>query len=94
MAAWRIAREKPDLIVLKWWMPFFAACFASSVGPLRPRGTRVVLVCDNLLPHERRPFDLALTRWMLRNSDGYLVMSDSVERSSGVAVFTSRSSAA
>jgi glycosyltransferase involved in cell wall biosynthesis len=39
-----------------------------------------MLVCDNLIPHERRPFDLALTRWMLRNSDGYLVMSESVER--------------
>jgi glycosyltransferase involved in cell wall biosynthesis len=39
-----------------------------------------VLVCDNLVPHEHRPFDGAFTQWMLRNSDGYLVMSDSVER--------------
>ena len=70
----------PGAVVLKWWMPFFAPSFASSVGPLRRRGTRVVLVCDNLVPHERRPFDGAFTRWMLRNSDGYLVMSDSVER--------------
>jgi glycosyltransferase involved in cell wall biosynthesis len=50
------------------------------VGPLRKRGTRVVLVCDNLVPHEARRFDGMFTRWMLRNSDGYLVMSDSVER--------------
>src|SRR6059036_3546497 len=70
----------PGAVVLKWWMPFFAPSFASSVGPLRRRGTRVVLVCDNLVPHERRPFDDAFTHWMLRNSDGYLVMSDSVER--------------
>jgi hypothetical protein len=40
----------------------------------------VVLVCDNLVPHERRPLDTEFTQWMLRNSDGYLVMSDSVER--------------
>jgi len=39
-----------------------------------------VLVCDNLLPHEKRPLDRELTAWMLRNSDGYLVMSESVER--------------
>ena len=70
----------PGAVILKWWMPFFAPSFASSVGPLRARGTRVVLVCDNLTPHERRPFDGAFTRWMLRNSDGYLVMSDTVER--------------
>jgi glycosyltransferase involved in cell wall biosynthesis len=70
----------PGAVVLKWWIPFFAPAFASAVGPLRARGTRVVLVCDNLVPHEHRPLDGALTRWMLRNSDGYLVMSESVER--------------
>ena len=75
-----LERFAPGAVVLKWWMPFFAPAFASSVGPLRRRGTRVVLVCDNLVPHERRPFDSALTRWMLRQSDGYLVMSESVER--------------
>lgn len=79
-AAAHLERFAPGAVVLKWWMPFFAPSFASAVGPLRRRGTRVVLVCDNLVPHERRPFDMALTRWMLRNSDGYLVMSDSVER--------------
>jgi len=76
----RLESFAPGAIVLKWWMPFFAPSFASSVGPLRRRGTRVVLVCDNLVPHERRPLDTELTQWMLRNSDGYLVMSDSVER--------------
>jgi glycosyltransferase involved in cell wall biosynthesis len=79
----RVARRleafAPGAVILKWWMPFFAPSFASSVGPLRRRGTRVVLVCDNLVPHEKRPFDDAFTRWMLRNSDGYLVMSESVE---------------
>jgi D-inositol-3-phosphate glycosyltransferase len=70
----------PGAVVLKWWMPFFAPAFASAVGPLRKRGTRVVLVCDNLLPHEKRPLDRELSAWMLRNSDGYLVMSESVER--------------
>jgi len=70
----------PGLVLLKWWLPFFGPAFASAVGPLRDRGTRVVLVCDNLVPHERRPFDGPFTGWMLRNSDGYLVMSESVER--------------
>lgn len=76
----RFERFAPGAVILKWWLPFFAPSFASSVGPLRAKGTRVVLVCDNLVPHERRPFDDTLTAWMLRNSDGYLVMSDSVER--------------
>jgi D-inositol-3-phosphate glycosyltransferase len=75
-----LERFAPGAVVLKWWMPFFGPAFASAVGPLRRRGTRVVLVCDNLVPHEKRPLDAMFSRWMLRNSDGYLVMSESVER--------------
>ncbi|MFM7232852.1 MAG: glycosyltransferase [bacterium] len=79
-AAAHLERFAPGAVILKWWMPFFAPAFASAVGPLRRRGTRVVLVCDNLVPHEPRFYDRAFTDWMMRNSDGYLVMSDSVER--------------
>ncbi len=75
-----LERFAPAAVILKWWMPFFAPAFASAVGPLRRRGTRVVLVCDNLIAHEPRFFDRAFTDWMMRNSDGYLVMSDAVER--------------
>ena len=76
----RLERFAPGAVILKWWMPFFGPAFASAVGPLRRFGTRVVLVCDNLVPHERRPLDREFTAWMLRNSDGYLVMSESVQR--------------
>jgi glycosyltransferase involved in cell wall biosynthesis len=75
-----LERFAPGAVILKWWMPFFGPAFASAVGPLRRRGTKVVLVCDNLVPHERRPLDREFSAWMLRNSDGYLVMSESVER--------------
>jgi D-inositol-3-phosphate glycosyltransferase len=79
-AARRLEAFAPGLVLLKWWLPFFAPAFAGAVGPLRRRGTRVALVCDNLVPHEHRIGDRFLTSLMLRNSDGYLVMSESVER--------------
>jgi glycosyltransferase involved in cell wall biosynthesis len=79
-AARRLQAFGPGLVVLKWWLPFFAPAFVGAVAPLRRRGTRVALVCDNLVPHEKRPGDGLLTRHMLRHSDGYLVMSESVER--------------
>jgi glycosyltransferase involved in cell wall biosynthesis len=78
-AAGRLGEFAPHALIYKWWLPFFAPAFARIAAPLRRRNTRVVLVCDNLVPHERRPLDGALTRWMLRESDGYLVMSESVE---------------
>lgn len=79
-AAAHLERFAPGLVILKWWIPFFAPAFGFTVGPLRRRGTKVVLVCDNLIPHEHRLGDRELTGFMLRRSDGYLVMSDSVER--------------
>ena len=79
-AARHLEAFAPGLVLLKWWLPFFAPAFAGAVGPLRRHGTRVALVCDNLVPHEHRPGDQLFTRQMLRNSDGYLVMSESVER--------------
>jgi glycosyltransferase involved in cell wall biosynthesis len=69
----------PHLVIYKWWIPFFGPAFATIAAPLRRRGARVILVCDNLVPHERRPLDSAFTGWMLRESDGYLVMSRRVE---------------
>ncbi len=78
-AARRLERYAPQALIFKWWIPFFAPAFASVAAPLRRRGSRAVLVCDNLVPHERRPLDDTFTRWMLRESDGYLVMSRSVE---------------
>ncbi len=79
-AAAHLVRLAPEAIILKWWMPFFGPAFAGAVGRARRHGSRVVLVCDNLVPHERRPLDTTFTRWMLRQSDGFLVMSDAVER--------------
>ena len=79
-AARRLEGFGPGLVILKWWIPFFGPAFSATVAPLRRRGTRVMLVCDNLIPHERRPGDRAFTNMMLRESDGYLVMSESVER--------------
>ncbi len=79
-AARHLESFQPGLVVLKWWLPFFAPAFSQVVAPLRGRGTRVTLVCDNLVPHEHRLGDGFLTRMMLRQSDGYLVMSESVER--------------
>ncbi len=75
------AREKPDLVLFKYWMPFFAPAFGSiSRWVKRRHPSRVVFVCDNIVPHEGRPFDRALTRYALAPVDGFVVMSESVRR--------------
>ena len=39
------------------------------------RGPRVVALCHNVLPHERKPYDVPLTRRLLRRVDAALVHS-------------------
>lgn len=74
-----IAAFEPDLLVMKFWMPFFAPALGTVAGRLRKRGTRVITILDNLIPHEQRPGDLALIRYYLRRNDGFIAMSKTVE---------------
>lgn len=94
---WRTAREiaraRPDLVVLKYWMPFLAPAFGSVVRLLRRQGIPSVIVVDNAIPHERRPGDLLLGRYLLRAAKGLVVMSEAVEhdlRRLGITVPTRR----
>ena len=72
----RIRRERPDLIIFKYWLPFFGPCFGTIAALARSNGhTRVLIVCDNVIPHERRPGDILFTRYLLRFSDRFIVQS-------------------
>lgn len=82
---WRTARliaaGGPDLMVLTYWMPFFAPVFGTVARLVRRRcNAHIHLLCHNIIPHERRIFDLALTRYMLAPVDSFLVMSEAVRR--------------
>jgi glycosyltransferase involved in cell wall biosynthesis len=75
-----IARTKPDALLFKYWMPFFAPCFGTIARRVKAKvpGCRVILILDNVIPHERRMFDAALTRYMMRSADAFVAMSKSV----------------
>lgn len=77
----QLRREKPDLIIFKYWLPFFGPCFGTIAAIARTNGhTRVLIVCDNVIPHERRPGDILFTRYLLRFSDHFIVQSKIVEK--------------
>lgn len=81
-ATGRILRaEKPDLLLFKYWLPFFGPCFGTIARIVkRGSGTRVVYICDNVIPHEKRPGDRAFTRYAFQPADGFIVQSAAVER--------------
>ena len=61
-------------------MPFFAPAFGAITRSVQRRhaGTRTVVILDNVIPHERRPFDVALMRYFLSRIDGFIAMSRAV----------------
>lgn len=59
----------PDVAVIQWWVPFMAAMTASLVHTARQLHVRVVILCHNVVPHERAGWNKPLIRWALRNCD-------------------------
>ncbi len=79
-AARAIAKGNPDLVLFKYWLPFFGPCFGTIARLIRRWSrARVVFICDNVIPHERRIGDRAFTRYAFRPVDHFIVQSGAVQ---------------
>ena len=75
----RIRREAPDLLILAYWMPFMSPCLGSVARIARGnKQTKVIALCHNFIPHETRPGDRLLSRYLLGSIDGVAALSQSV----------------
>ncbi len=72
-----IENEKPDLVVVRYWIPFMAPCLA-SISKAARRHAKVVAIADNVIPHDKRMGDKMLTGYFVKHVDGFVVMSKSV----------------
>ena len=69
----------PDILIIKYWMPFMAPCFGTIAGIVkRNKKTKIVFIADNIIPHEQKFYDRSFTRYFIKNIDNFVVMSDSV----------------
>ncbi len=74
----KIRRARPDAVVVRYWIPVMAPAFGTICRIARCGGVRTIALLDNVIPHERRPFDKWLTRYFLRAIDGFVYMSEQV----------------
>ncbi|UYZ63473.1 glycosyltransferase [Hymenobacter weizhouensis] len=75
----RLRRERPDLVIFRFWLPFMGPALGTVARLVRRnRHTRVVAITDNVLPHEKRPGDRPLTRYFLAACHGFVTMSRAV----------------
>lgn len=74
-----LRKQKPDFVIVKYWMPFMAPCFGTICRIIKGnRHTRIITIIDNLIPHEKRIGDRVLSGYWIGSVDGCIAMSRSV----------------
>ncbi len=74
-----LKKLKPDIIVVRYWLPFMAPCLGTILRRVKKNHyTKVICIADNIFPHEKRPGDKALTKYFLKPVDGFITMSEKV----------------
>jgi glycosyltransferase involved in cell wall biosynthesis len=75
-----IVKERPDIIIVRFWIPFMAPALAAICRYVKKHcDVRIVGLLDNVVPHEHRIGDRTLTRLFLDSCDNFAVMSSSVK---------------
>jgi glycosyltransferase involved in cell wall biosynthesis len=74
-----IKKLNPDLLIIKYWLPFMAPCFGTIARiAKRNHKTKVITIVDNIIPHEKRIGDNLLTSYFVKPVDAFVAMSKSV----------------
>jgi len=74
-----LRRAKYDLLIVRFWMPFFGPCLGTIQRQVRKnKYTKIVCIADNIIPHEQRFGDKSLIRYFLKSVDACVTMSKSV----------------
>ncbi len=75
----RLRKERPDIIVVRYWLPFMGPALGTILRRVRRnRHTRIVCIADNIIPHEKRPGDRLFTKYFVKACDAFVTMSEKV----------------
>jgi glycosyltransferase involved in cell wall biosynthesis len=75
----KIKKAKPDILLLRFWLPFMGPCFGTIARIAKSnKHTSVICIFDNVVPHEKRAGDNILTKYFTDCIDGAIVMSKKV----------------
>ncbi len=76
-----IVNQNPDLVIFRYWMPFFAMSQAMVAKYIKSKcSAKMLAICDNIVPHEKHLFDYRLTHHFFKKMDHFIVMSRIVEK--------------
>lgn len=76
----KIRKEKPDIILVRFWLPFMGPALGTIIRQVRKnKYTKIICLADNVIPHEKRPGDNIFTKYFLSSCDGFITMSEKVQ---------------
>jgi D-inositol-3-phosphate glycosyltransferase len=79
ITGFKIKKEKPDILLIRFWLPFMGPCLGTIARIVRLNSqTRVICIFDNVVPHEKRLGDRILTKYFTNSINGAVVMSVTV----------------
>ena len=73
----QINREKPDYVIIRYWLPFMGPCLG-TIARLLNSNIKILAITDNIIPHEKRFGDFLLTKYFIKGCDAFLTLSVSV----------------
>ena len=72
-------REKYDLVIVKYWLPFMGPAFGTILRKAKKnKHTKVLCIVDNIIPHEKRPGDMQFTQYFIKPVNAFVTMSRDV----------------
>jgi len=75
-----IVRFDPEVLVISYWMPFFAPSLGKVAAKVRKKGIKVIGLLHNVIAHEKRIGDKALTKYLFKRCDGFVILNKSSEK--------------
>jgi len=79
MVGRKIKKLKPDIIVVRFWIPFMGPALGTILRQVRKnKHTKIICIADNIIPHEKRTGDKGFTGYFLKSCDAFVTMSEKV----------------
>ncbi len=74
-----LRKERPNIIVIRYWLPFMGPCFGTILRIVKKnKFTKVICIADNVIPHEKGLGDKSFTKYFIKPIDAFITMSTQV----------------
>jgi len=77
----RLKREKPDLVIVRFWLPLMGPALGTILRKARKnKHTKIICIADNVIPHEKRPGDKPFTRYFFKSCIAFITYSTKLQQ--------------